>query len=73
MKHETAWNLVCEHAPDQAGMLWNTTDADGCDTANAVANQYADDEVEDAIRDLKWLASGVVPRDWKPGAVAVAR
>lgn len=65
MDHETAFALVAEHAPGQAGRLWNTTNHTGCDTANAVADQYDASEVDQAIADLKTLADGETPEGWE--------
>lgn len=66
MKHSKAFELVCEHAPQQAGMLWDTTDHTGCDTATAVADQYGEDEDAEAIVALQRLARGEVPEAWEP-------
>lgn len=64
MTHAQAFALVAEHAPQEAGRLWSTTNHEGCDTANAVADQYGEDEIEQAIADLKTLASGTTPDGW---------
>lgn len=66
MNHEAAFALVKEHCPRQAGWLWDTTDSTGCDTAQAVADQYDDDERDAAACALMILASGAVPPDWEP-------
>lgn len=66
MLHDTAFKLVAQHAPSEAGRRWNTTHRTGCDTAWAVADQYGDDEVDDAIADLHNLASGNIPDGWEP-------
>lgn len=65
MTHEKAFALVAEICPTQAGRLWNTTDHAGCDTANAVADQYGDDELHAARADLELLSSGTDPVGWE--------
>ena len=65
MSHEQAFSLVKSICPRQAGWLWNTTQHAGCDTANAVADQYGDDEEAQARRDLRILASGRIPYGWE--------
>lgn len=65
MKHETAFALVAEICPAQAGLLWDTTNHDGCDTATAVADQYADDEITEARQALARLAEGDIPDGWE--------
>jgi hypothetical protein len=71
MSHEKAFALVAEICPQQAGMLWNTTNHSGCDTAWAVADQFGDDMVEenDARAALRILAAGEIPSDWEPHTV----
>lgn len=66
MNRNTSFSLVAEHAPAQAGMLWNTTNSAGCDTAQAVSDQYSDNELQEAVRDLDILAGGSVPAGWEP-------
>ena len=66
MNRHTAFDLVATHAPGQAGLIWNTTDSAGCDTAQAVADQYGDDEAPSAIRGLIRLAAGSTPDGWEP-------
>lgn len=68
MSHEKAFALVSEICPPEVwGLLWNTTDHTGCDTAWAVADQYGDDlvEIDDARRDLALLAQGIKPTEWE--------
>lgn len=65
MYHGTAFALVAQYAPDKAGELWNTTNFRGCDTAWAVADQYREDETDQAIAALKWLADGIIPYGWE--------
>ena len=65
MTHAQAFALVAEYAPQQAGRLWHTNDHARCDTAWAVADQYAVDEVEVAIQDLQLLSSGQTPEGWE--------
>lgn len=66
MTHERAFALVCEICPNQAGMLWDTTDHTACGTAWAVADQYGDPEEYDARAALRLLASGRMPSGWEP-------
>lgn len=66
MTHERAFELVAKHCPGEAGRLWNTTNRTGCDTAHAVADQYGEHEISEAVRDLELLAGGEIPRDWEP-------
>ena len=65
MDHRTAFALVSEICPKSAGLLWNTTDHSGCDTANAVADQYSPDEIEEAKIALEMLAVGITPAGWE--------
>lgn len=67
MTHEKAFGLVCEICPAQAGLLWNTANHTGCDTAHAVADQYGDDMLEEnaARADLELLANGQTPSGWE--------
>lgn len=66
MTHEHAYALVSEICPEQSGLLWNTTFHHGCDTSWAVADQYDDDEVEQARQALQKLAAGEIPDEWEP-------
>jgi len=67
MTHQQAFALVSEICPAQAGLLWNTSDHEGCDTTTAVADQYGDDlvEMDDARRDLGLIAAGIKPTEWE--------
>lgn len=65
MTHQAAYDLVVRHAPQQAGLLWNTALHRGSDTANAVADYYDDDEITDATAALKELATGTIPEGWE--------
>jgi len=67
MTHETAYALVCDLCPAEAGRLWLTTDhPTGCDTAWAVADQYGTDESDAARAALTQLAAGQTPDGWEP-------
>lgn len=70
MTHPRAFALVQEICPREAGRLWDTTLAQGCDTAWAVAFQYEAAEEEQARRDLRCLRDGRVPPGWEPAAIA---
>lgn len=71
MNADKAFSLVVEICPQQAGRLWNTTQHTGCDTTNAVADQYSDDEEYDARAALSLLAHGQTPSDWEPAEANV--
>jgi hypothetical protein len=67
MTRDKALALVMDICPQHLGLLWNTTDHDGCDTSWAISDQYGDDtvEIDDARRDLGMLASGIKPTEWE--------
>lgn len=73
MEHSQAYELVTRVCPEHAGLTWNTTDATACDTANAIANQYGEEETEQAETDLRTLASGQIPPGWEPTRATSAR
>ena len=74
MTHEKAFALVSEICPQHAGLLWNTTNHIGCDTAWAVADQFGGDMIEenDARAALEIIAAGEIPSEWEAHSVEVA-